>query len=363
MSRGLFLPLSFGTTKHPMFLSPRLSANALCELSHRLAVETESGIDVRRTWKREAESAPQRMRSDFEAISLAINHGDSLSDALAGTGQLFPPLFREIVDVGEKTGTLGRVFHRLSSHYRRQIEMRRMFLTAIAWPVFELVFALVVIGVLIWVLGFIAQRNNGEPIDILGLGLIGNRGLAIYIGFLAVVGVCLAGLVVAIRRGVLWTRPIQRVIMHLPGIGQSLQKLALARLTWALHLTMNVEMDLRQVVPLALRSTGNDYYIQHTPQAVSIVAAGHPLHKAFAATGAFPRDFIEALEVAEESGAIVESMERLSKRYEGEAGLALKVLTTIGGAMVGLLVMGLIVLMIFRIAGFYIGTINDALRM
>ena len=41
-----------------MFLSPRLSAKALGELSHRLAVETESGIDIRRTWQREAESAP-----------------------------------------------------------------------------------------------------------------------------------------------------------------------------------------------------------------------------------------------------------------------------------------------------------------
>ena len=49
-----------------------------------------------------------------------MNRGDSLSVALAGTGQLFPPLFREIVDVGEKTGTLGRVFNRLSAHYRNR---------------------------------------------------------------------------------------------------------------------------------------------------------------------------------------------------------------------------------------------------
>jgi type II secretory pathway component PulF len=126
---------------------------------------------------------------------------------------------------------------------------------------------------------------------------------------------------------------------------------------------MNVEMDLRQVVPLVLRATGNDYYIRHTQEAVSLVAGGHPLHEAFGVTGAFPDSFLEALEVAEESGAVVESMERLSKRYEDEAETALKVLTTIASAVFGLLVMGVIVLLIFRLAGFYLGTINDALKM
>ena len=107
--------------------------------------------------------------------------------------------------------------------------------------------------------------------------------------------------------------------MRLPGIGSSLEKIALSRLAWALHLTLNVEMDLRRVVPLVLRATGNDHYIRHTDQIVADVAAGHPLHVAFARSGAFPATFIDALAVAEESGQTVESMDRLSKRYEEEA--------------------------------------------
>ena len=346
-----------------MLLSPRLSARTLGELSHRLAVETESGIDIRRTWQREAETAKFRVRGEFAQVRDSLNRGDSLTHALSGTGQLFPPLFREIVDVGEKTGTLGRVFKRLSEHYRGQVALQRMFLLAIAWPMFELVVAILVIGLMIWMLGIVAQRNHGQPIDVLGFGLIGNSGLAIYSLIVLTVAAGVAATVVAIRRGLFWTRPLQQAVMHLPGLGQALQKIALARLTWALHLTMNVDMDLRKVVPLVLRATGSDFYVQHTDQAVGIVASGHPLYKAFAATGAFPSEFIEALEVAEESGAVVESMERLSKRYEDEASTAFKIITTIASVAVALLVMGLIVMMIFRIAGFYIGTINDALKM
>jgi type II secretory pathway component PulF len=67
--------------------------------------------------------------------------------------------------------------------------------------------------------------------------------------------------------------------------------------------------------------------------------------------------------VAEESGRVVESMERLSQRYEEEAESAVKALAIVFGTLVGLLVMGIIALMIFRLAGFYFGTINQALEM
>jgi type IV pilus assembly protein PilC len=346
-----------------MILSPRLSTSALAELSHRLGVETESGIDIRRTWQREAETARGHAQTEFAQIRDAVGRGDGLSQALAESGNFFPPLFREMVEVGEQTGTLGRVFRRLADHYRHQQQMQRTFLSAITWPMLELGAALLVIGILIWVMGIVAQRNNGTPIDLLGFGLVGGRGLVIYINFLIAVGLCVTGLVIAVRRGVLWTRPLQRAVYRVPGLGTSLEKLALARLTWALHLLMNVEMDLRKVVPLVLRATGSDYYIRHTGQVVRDVAAGEPIHVAFSLSGAFRSDFIDALQVGEESGQIVESTERLSRRYQEEAEMALQTLTKLAGFAVWAIVAALVTLMIFRLFGFYLNTINDALKM
>jgi len=342
---------------------PQLSNKALAALCHRLAVETDSGIDIRRTWQREAEKASGRFRPYFVDVRDAVARGDSLSSALAKTGGVFPPLFREMADVGEKTGTLSKVFQRLEMHYERQVQARRLFVGAITWPMIELAMAVFVVGVLIYVLGIIAARNNGKPIDILGFGLIGTKGLLIYINFVIAVLLCIAGLVIALQRGMLWTRPLQRAIMQIPVIGGALQKLALARIAWALHLTLNVEMDLRRIVPLVLRTTGNDYYIQHTDQIVKDVAGGQPLHVAFARSRAFPGEFIDALTVAEESGRIVESMERLSTRYEDEAESAVKTLSLVFGYLIGFCVMGLIVFLIFRLAGFYLGTIDEALKM
>src|SRR3954471_12371378 len=346
-----------------MLLEPQLSNKAISELCHRLAVETDSGIDIRRTWKRETDMARGRVQPYIDRVRDAVTRGDSLTAALARTGTLFPPLFLEMTHVGEQTGTLGRVFRRLEAHYRRQVQAQRLFLGAIAWPMFELAFSVVIVGLLIWILGVIAQRNNGQPIDILGFGLVGTRGLIIYSILVTVVVVCISSVVVAVNRGMLWTRSLQRAMLQIPAIGNALQRIALARIAWPLHLTLNVDIGLRRIIPLALRSTANDYYIRHTNQIVNTVTAGEPLHVAFASSQAFPAEFIDALAAAEESGRLVESMERLSNRYEEEAESAVKILAKVLGFAVAGCVMAFIVFLIFRLANFYIGTINDAVKM
>lgn len=344
-----------------MLFHPQLSNKGLADLCHRLAIEIESGIDIRRTWQRETDIARGRIRPLFAQIRDGVARGDELADALAKTG-MFPPLFLEMARVGEQTGTLGKVFTRLESHYRRQVRAERIFLGAIAWPMFELIFAILIVGGLIWILGVIAQRNNGQPIDILGFGLIGTRGLIIYSVFWVIVGMGVASVVIALNRGMLWTRSLQRALIQIPAVGHALQRIALARIAWALHLTLNVDIGYRRIIPLALRSTANDYYIRHTDQIVKTVTAGEPLHVAFARSGAFPAEFIDALAAAEESGRLVESMERLSDRYEEEAEIAIKVLAKVLGFTVAGCVMAFIVFMIFRLANFYIGTINDAVN-
>jgi type IV pilus assembly protein PilC len=346
-----------------MLFQPQLSNKALAELCHRLGVEHDAGIDIRRTLQRETEISRGRLRSYFAGIRDAVNRGDTLSEAFARTGKVFPQLFLEMTRVGEQTGTLGKVYGRLETHYRRQVKAERVFLGAIAWPLIELSMAILVIGGLIWILGIVAQRNNGQPIDVLGFGLYGNRGLFIYTCFVIAAGCGVAAVAGGIRRGMLWTRPLQRAVIALPAVGNALERVAMARLTWALHLMLNVDVGLRRVVPLALRATANDYYARHSDDIVKSVTQGESISYAFARTGAFPRDFIDSLSAAEESGRIVESMGRLSDRYEEEAEAAVRTLSTVLGFVVGAIVMSFIVFLIFRLANFYIGTINEAVHM
>jgi type II secretory pathway component PulF len=347
-----------------MLFDAHVNPKELAQLCRRLATSLTAGIDARTVWRREAEGrTSQGLRRRIIEIHESVAGGRSVNDGLVRTGEFFPPMFREMVHVGEQTGQLPEVFRQLAEHYDHQLTLKRSFLAAITWPMLQLAAAVAVIGLLIWVLGLLPTAPGGEPIDILGLGLIGNSGLAIYLLFVAAVAAVIWLVIQSVRRGLVWTRPLQRAVMATPGIGSCLQTLALSRLAWCLHVTMETGMDLRHALALSLGSTHNARYTDHSDEVVSQVAGGQEIYEAFSATGVFPRDFLDTMEVGERSGRLPESMALLSQQYQDQARRALATLTVLAGFAVWGLVAMLIIAMIFRLAMFYIGTINDAMNM
>ena len=148
-----------------MIFTPRISLTSLAALCRRLSVSASAGIDARATWDREARRASRNHRTQFTQIRDAVSGGESVGDAAAKLGDYFPTLFREMLTVGDKTGSLAEVLKRLDEHYENQIRMRLMFLAGITWPLIQLSFAVFVVGLLIWALGFIAGMRGGKPID------------------------------------------------------------------------------------------------------------------------------------------------------------------------------------------------------
>jgi type II secretory pathway component PulF len=82
------------------------------------------------------------------------------------------------------------------------------------------------------------------------------------------------------------------------------------------------------------------------------------LHAALASTGAFPRELLDAIHVGEQSGMLVEAMRRQADEYQQRARAALSILAQTLGYLVWALVAMLIITLIFRLYGSYIGTIN-----
>jgi type II secretory pathway component PulF len=184
-----------------------------------------------------------------------------------------------------------------------------------------------------------------------------------YLGFLAMIFAAILLLYRATLRGVLWVAPVQHVIMNIPRLGPTLQVLALARLSWALHVTLNSGMDLRPALKMSLASTHNVFYTRHIDGVLKSIRSGQEIHEALAKTNVFPIDFLDSVRVGEESGQLVESMANLSEQYQDQARLAMNTLTILMGLAVTGLVAGVIIFLIFRVFGFYMQTINDALKM
>lgn len=339
--------------------SPRIRLKSLAQLCRRMATATRAGLEDRRIWQSESERGGSAQRAAVSQVSDALSRGDSVGDALSRTSDYFPVLFRQIVSLGDATGTLDRVYRRLAEHYEHMLAARRTMMSALAWPMIQLGMALAVIGAVIWLSAALNLKTiDDEPLDMFGFGLTGNRGLAIYLSILIFLAIGVLLFIEASRRGMLWTRRLQRSLLRLPGIGNALQTLALARFTWALQLVFDTSMDLRKALPLALDASGNDYYRRLGPRVAQNIQQGMSLHLALAETGAFPRELLDAIAVGEQSGMLQETMERQAEEYRRQAATAISILAQFFGYLVWAAVAVFIIVLIFRVFGMYVGTIE-----
>ena len=346
-----------------MLFEPRVPTKQLADFLRRLSMSLEVGIDVRKALASEALRCSGRLRSHALDMSTAINGGSSITAAINGTGEFFPSLVRQLVAVGEQTGDLPEVLKKLAEHYDEQLKLRQIFISTISWPMIQLGMALAIVGFLIWIAGILPRIDDKHPNDLLGFGLTGDTGLLIYLLILAAFAA--GGFVIfrAIATGKVWVAPLQQVITRLPVVGTAVKTLALSRFAWTLQLTTATALDVKRALSLSLQSTRNAVFIAKDERVQDLIQNGDSIHGALTKTGVFPMEFLHAVQVGEESGRMSETMEIIARQQLDAARRAMAVLTKAAGYGVWFLVAALIITLIFRLAGVYLGNLNQALNM
>ena len=348
-----------------MLFRDQIKLAELARLCRRLATGLDAGLAAVNVWRREADSRghSHKTRRHLDTLATGVAEGASVEGCFQETGDYFPALFRGLVIVGEQTGQLPEVLFRLADHYDYQLTLRKNFLSSIAWPALQFGAAIVVVGLLIFIMGIIAGMTNSAGIDVIGFGLMGFRGAVIYFTFWGVVLVGGWLTFEAARAQLTGTHFLHRLVLKIPVLGHAVRTLVLSRMAWSMNLTLDTGMPLKDAIPLCLSATGNMVYIGQADQIVENVLEGDPLSVALDEAGGYPRDFLDTLEVGEHSGRIPESMGKLSEQYQEKARRAMATLTMVAGFVVWAMVAVLLAFLIIRIAmKAYIGPMYDILN-
>ena len=338
-----------------------LTAVQLEKLSWRLGRSLRAGIPLTRAFENEARFLQGILRSSLKRVINDMKSGHTAADAVAGQ-TCFPPLFVEMVRVGEETGQLPEALLRMADHYRNVVRMRRTFLQGITWPVLQLTAAAGVISVLFLVIAWLESRMVffvAPDIFILGLSPIGN--LVLFWGFI-LMG-CL-GLMVAVKgsaRGWFGRLPM-RLALRLPLLGNTIKTLCLSRFSWSFGMATGSGMDAKRTVCLAVRSTDNHFYTVHSDTITRQISQGSDYFSALDQTGAFPKDLLQTVQVGEATGALNESLERLSDDYCEQAELSLRRISQLTGFGIFILVTGMMAAVVALMYAQYLGSLNRVLQ-
>lgn len=340
----------------------RVSLKRLALLCRSLSTTLHSGVPVVKAFELSAKKSPDlRLRAVMADVVTQLRSGDDVATAMRSHQGYFPDLTVDMIDVAERTGALPEVLRSLAEHYENNLRLRRDFIGQIAFPVIQFVAAIFVIAFLILVLGLIPSQG-GAPLDVLGFGLTGTSGALLWLSGWAILIATVFVLYKVAVSSLQGQKAVHQLLLNIPVIGGCMRSFAIARFSWAYHLTQEAGMPVDESLEASLRATANGAYIARGPQMIDAVMEGETLTDALAQSQLFTEDFVELVHTAETSGTVPETLHRLSPQFEEQARRSLRALAFTAGWFIWLGVAIFIVFLIMRIFLWYAGMLNDAAR-
>jgi len=279
-----------------------------------MATYEDSYVDVRKALDTLADNIRDaRMSRSLRRVRGRINDGESMFEAFRREGDRYPELFLRMTKVGEESGTLAQVYSQLANYFGERVAMRRRFIMRLIYPSLMLSVAILVHSVLSAVFNTISMEASA---------LDWNEMERVFVRtFLRDVGI-VAALVAGIYliRLLFWGRTaIDAFLFFLPGIGRPFRKGVLGRFSFSMALMTGSAIPMPEAVRESGKATDNGYAAWQLDRAASQIEEGTELTPALDETNLFPREFMDVMETAEESGKIAESLQHVAPRYTEEA--------------------------------------------
>lgn len=339
-----------------------ISLKTLAVLCKSLATMLHAGVPLLKALETlSRKTGDARCRRHVGDVRQAVEQGVDIAAAMRDCRGYFPDLTIDMVHVGEQSGNLPEVLDALAAHYENNLRLWQTLKSMIAWPVIQLIAAILIIGGVIWLLGVISGSGaGGKPVDILGLGLVGTSGAVKWfaMSFGSIFAV-LAGyyLIANVFRQ---HRFLDSLLLRIPVVGNCMRSFAIARFSWAFALTQQTGMPITRSLDASFRATGNGAFAGASQDVQQRLMAGDELGTALTRSSLFPEEYLQMVEVAEASGTVPETLQRLSPQFEDQARRSLSALASVVGWAVWMAVAGLIIYIVFNFFSGYAKMIRDA---
>ena len=333
----------------------RIKAVSITLFSRQLATMIRAGVPMVQTLDiLSGETKNPSAAAMIAAVRADIGTGATLSAALAQFPQHFDVLYRNLVDIGEQSGTLDTMLDRIATYQEKSADIRRKAKKALTYPAVVVVAAIVVTAImLIHVVpqfeAVFASAGAELPAATRFVVALSETAQAWWwLGALVIVLLSIAWAVLS-KRSAAFRNAIDRASLFAPVAGPILARAAVARFARTLATALAAGVPLVEALGAVAGATGNAAYVAAVLAIREEVTAGRSLQAAMRERGVFPSTVVRMVAIGEESGRLDDLLGRSAEQLEIRVDEAVDQLTTLIEPMtmgvLGVLVGGLIVAM------------------
>jgi type II secretory pathway component PulF len=302
----------------------RISADELSGLLRDVAVMLGAGVPMFEALRTVAEESSLDGHSRAAAVARLLHEdldaGMSVSDAFDRHPDIFPETVRNLVTIGDETGTMDRVLLEAAEHIERLNQIGRDTRRALIYPAF--VFAAIIAAAMFWTWYVIpnlaelfTQMNAKLPPLTLGVLAVADWLAEHAVLTLTVAIGSLLALWIAFRRSRRFRIAVHRLMHRLP-ISRTIARTAgMAFITEHFALLIRAGLDMMTSLDVMARATRDEYYRDRLQRVRQVVARGERLASAMREIGGFPPMAVRMIAVGEETGSMDRQFEYLAREY------------------------------------------------
>lgn len=341
--------------------SGKYSRRIVEEFTETMSLLLNAGLTVRDALRVAADVfSDTRAESLVRGIVRELERGHAFSDTLDGFRESFPPLYRGLVRIGERVGSLDRVFSRLARYLGAQRRARDRTSQALTYPS---VVVLVAVGG-VAVISLVAVPRLAQVFQTLGPGIEAQLTASIALFYWIVGGgaatmlLCLGGAAAAAvlrRRSSSAAVAIDGFFLRLPVLGRIVTTAAMLNFAFAMETLVDSGLPVRNALADARGVTSNHAIAAALQRAEEAVARGTPLSVALGTAAEVPRRVASWVGIGENTGDVAAVFGQLRAYYEGEQERVLaRFMALVEPALiilVGIVILLIVVLFVLPIFG------------
>lgn len=311
---------------------PRVNSAVLIVFCIQMEQLLQAGVPLLQAIAELAEQSEHKgLRAALRILYRDLEAGRLLSQAFQAQANIFPPLFGQLVDAGERTGQLSEIFGHLTRTLSWQAELLAQIRRGLTYPavlcVMVAVAAYVMLTFLVPQMASFLQGLGQELPWSTRLLLTLSDGVMAYGGWLLLGMVLLVGaLILIVRHSPKAALLLDQCLLKIPVFGRLLHQLVLARLCRFLGLMYQTGIPLLQALEWC------QPLLQQRVMALALadvhqrVQAGESLTSSFKAMLQFPPLMLRMLSVGETTGALDRMLLQLAAFYDREVQSQLQTL-------------------------------------
>jgi type II secretory pathway component PulF len=305
--------------------SPR-SANrrTVLDFTEILALLLESGVSLKDSLEIVRNIAPHGNLRDLVTRLLdAVNKGEGFAKALDIEGESFPPLYRGMVRIGERIGSIGSVIPQLARYLRERKSVRERVLGAMTYPLLVLSVAITgTFGVVAFLLPRMLELFSGlnEAVaDSMKARIAVMNGIAV--GLLVVVLLTVVGSLAIPRlrrKGGAAAEKIDLFILKLPVLKRFLLAYDTVNFAFAMEAMTKGGMPIETALGESAAIAGNAAFRAAILRSRESIVKGQPLSEAIRAQGVFPGYLALWIALGEKSGQDEKVFAQIGRYFQSE---------------------------------------------